>query len=271
MTPARPAFERRVLSALDARPARIPVLVGSCGTGRTYLAAQHPRAARRVGVPVHRRRALGDDAGAAAADRAHGLAVQRGRCRPRRAIAARGLRHAHRVLPGRARPDRRAGDVPAGRGTRVPDVRELPGPAARVPRPAGRPRGLDEPLRPDDALHHARAATAARPGARHRGRPAHAALRRRAPRGHGPGLGRRRRSPARRARADQRARRVRAGDCRRHARHRRRSDQRARRRCCRPTATSRASSPTPTSCACIARAATARSRPSSTSSPSRNR
>ena len=37
MTPARPAFERRVLSALDARPARIPVLVGSCGTGRTYL------------------------------------------------------------------------------------------------------------------------------------------------------------------------------------------------------------------------------------------
>src|SRR5205823_5031773 len=37
MTVARPAFERRVLSALEARPARIPVLVGSCGTGRTYL------------------------------------------------------------------------------------------------------------------------------------------------------------------------------------------------------------------------------------------
>jgi hypothetical protein len=37
MTVARPAFERRVLTALDARPARIPVLVGACGTGRTYL------------------------------------------------------------------------------------------------------------------------------------------------------------------------------------------------------------------------------------------
>ena len=37
MTVARPAFERRVLSALEADPARIPVLVGGCGTGRTYL------------------------------------------------------------------------------------------------------------------------------------------------------------------------------------------------------------------------------------------
>ena len=37
MTIARPGFERRVLSALDARPARIPVLVGGCGTGRTFL------------------------------------------------------------------------------------------------------------------------------------------------------------------------------------------------------------------------------------------
>jgi hypothetical protein len=37
MTLARPQFERRVLSALDAVPARIPVLFGGCGTGRTYL------------------------------------------------------------------------------------------------------------------------------------------------------------------------------------------------------------------------------------------
>jgi len=37
MTVARPAFERRVLSALEADPARIPVLVGGCGMGRTFL------------------------------------------------------------------------------------------------------------------------------------------------------------------------------------------------------------------------------------------
>jgi hypothetical protein len=37
MTIARPAFERRVLSALEARPSRIPVLVGNCGVGRTFL------------------------------------------------------------------------------------------------------------------------------------------------------------------------------------------------------------------------------------------
>jgi hypothetical protein len=37
MTIARPQFERRVLAALDATPARLPVLVGGCGTGRTHL------------------------------------------------------------------------------------------------------------------------------------------------------------------------------------------------------------------------------------------
>jgi len=37
MTIARPAFERRVLSSIEADPPRIPVLVGGCGTGRTYL------------------------------------------------------------------------------------------------------------------------------------------------------------------------------------------------------------------------------------------
>lgn len=34
---ARPQFEHRVLAALGATPARIPVLVGGCGTGRTHL------------------------------------------------------------------------------------------------------------------------------------------------------------------------------------------------------------------------------------------
>ena len=37
MTIARQQFERRVFAALDASPARIPVLVGGCGTGRTHL------------------------------------------------------------------------------------------------------------------------------------------------------------------------------------------------------------------------------------------
>ena len=37
MTCERPALERRVLAALDARPARIPVLLGGCGSGRTSL------------------------------------------------------------------------------------------------------------------------------------------------------------------------------------------------------------------------------------------
>ena len=30
-------LERRVLAALDATPARIPVVIGGCGTGRTTL------------------------------------------------------------------------------------------------------------------------------------------------------------------------------------------------------------------------------------------
>ena len=42
----RPAVERRVLSALDAEPARIPVLVGGCGSGRTSLLT---RVAARLG------------------------------------------------------------------------------------------------------------------------------------------------------------------------------------------------------------------------------
>jgi hypothetical protein len=37
MMAARPAFERRVLRALDAQPSRIPVLVGGTGSGRTFL------------------------------------------------------------------------------------------------------------------------------------------------------------------------------------------------------------------------------------------
>ena len=37
MIPQRPQIERRILTALDATPARIPVLLGGCGSGRTSL------------------------------------------------------------------------------------------------------------------------------------------------------------------------------------------------------------------------------------------
>jgi hypothetical protein len=33
----RPAFERRIASAIDATPSRIPVILGGCGTGRTHV------------------------------------------------------------------------------------------------------------------------------------------------------------------------------------------------------------------------------------------
>ena len=42
----RPGLERRVLSALDAEPARIPVVLGGCGCGRTSLLG---RVAARLG------------------------------------------------------------------------------------------------------------------------------------------------------------------------------------------------------------------------------
>jgi hypothetical protein len=37
---ARSVFERRITSALDAVPSRIPVILGGCGTGRTFLLHQ---------------------------------------------------------------------------------------------------------------------------------------------------------------------------------------------------------------------------------------
>src|SRR5687768_14154774 len=37
MTGAQPGFERRLGAALDATPSRIPVVLGGCGTGRTWL------------------------------------------------------------------------------------------------------------------------------------------------------------------------------------------------------------------------------------------
>ncbi len=37
MTPERPVLERRVLAALEATPARVPVLLGGCGSGRSSV------------------------------------------------------------------------------------------------------------------------------------------------------------------------------------------------------------------------------------------
>src|SRR5215216_4971257 len=37
MTGAQPGFERRVIAALEAVPSRIPVILGGCGSGRTWL------------------------------------------------------------------------------------------------------------------------------------------------------------------------------------------------------------------------------------------
>ncbi|SVB65932.1 uncharacterized protein METZ01_LOCUS218786, partial [marine metagenome] len=37
MISERPSVERRVLSALKATPARVPVVLGPCGSGRTSL------------------------------------------------------------------------------------------------------------------------------------------------------------------------------------------------------------------------------------------
>ena len=48
MLPERPAIERRVVAALDAAPARIPVVLGGCGSGRTTLL-------RRVALHLARR------------------------------------------------------------------------------------------------------------------------------------------------------------------------------------------------------------------------
>ena len=37
MTGPQAGFERRVQGALEASPSRIPVILGGCGTGRTWL------------------------------------------------------------------------------------------------------------------------------------------------------------------------------------------------------------------------------------------
>jgi len=49
MTVPQAGFERRIFGALDAAPSRIPVILGGCGTGRTWLLQRvRDRAGRQV-------------------------------------------------------------------------------------------------------------------------------------------------------------------------------------------------------------------------------
>ena len=93
----RPALERRVLSALDAEPARIPVLVGGCGSGRTSLLTRvaarlgerHSRyidAERICSTPERILAAVARDSPSADGDRA--LPLPAGRTAPRAAFEA---------------------------------------------------------------------------------------------------------------------------------------------------------------------------------------
>ena len=74
MTGPQAGFERRVQGALEASPSRIPVVLGGCGTGRTWLLQRLRERAGRGHGAVHRRRAL----------RHHARALSPGRHRRRR-------------------------------------------------------------------------------------------------------------------------------------------------------------------------------------------
>jgi hypothetical protein len=184
MTIARPGFERRVLSALDARPARIPVLVGGCGTGRTFLLRRLRERLGPSGLPVHRHRAFGHHARAPAAHGADGLALHRRRtCPPTRGRHARPFDSLVAFFQG-------------ARSRSGAPVTFLLDEALEFRTFENFPRlrhvfhdliaglsGIDQPLRPDDALHHAGAAVRPR-SAEPRGDPPDAAHDRRAARDH---------------------------------------------------------------------------------------
>jgi hypothetical protein len=50
MTGSQAGFERRVQSAFEASPSRIPVILGGCGTGRTFLLQRLRERAGRSGA-----------------------------------------------------------------------------------------------------------------------------------------------------------------------------------------------------------------------------
>ena len=169
----RPALERRVLASLDARRA-IPVVLGGCGTGRTSLllrlrAAARPRPQRSTSTSARRRRRRSAASRRCARRRRSAPAADAARRRRRVAARGRSTRSLAFLDDGRGAGGG-AGDVPARRGPRLPDVRELPGPAARAARARRAPGGEPEPLRAGVALHGARASAAARRAGAVRGR-----------------------------------------------------------------------------------------------------
>ncbi len=108
-------LERRVLAALDASPARIPVVIGGCGTGRTTLLHALARSPGPRPVPVRRRRARRQHARALPAGAGGHLPVHHQRperlgAAGYRALRARSRSTARWRLLSRARV---AGDRPA--------------------------------------------------------------------------------------------------------------------------------------------------------------
>ena len=157
----------RVLSRRSTRRRR----AFPCSSAAAAAAARRaPRscasASAATAVPVHRRRAHGDDARAVPPARCRGVAVSGAPSRRRRRAPARGVRRDARVLPGARTAGRRAGHVPARRVPRAADVRELPGLRHVLHDLRRRPRGERQPLRADQPLRRARAAAAARRVAR---------------------------------------------------------------------------------------------------------
>ena len=277
LTP-RSTLTRRVLAALDASPSRIPVLLGGCGSGRTTLlqqlrdrigrtSAQYIDVERTATTPERFLRAI--------------VAHRRSRAADAAVAGARAAFDATLALFNRTpRRRQRAGDLPARRVPRAPDLRKLSRACAaccttsstasrrarnrfvltsrytartlRLLRDrSARFEVIHMPAltrRGDDRRPRAAGARATRDEAEYLG-------------AHRPGARRRtaglRPRPRRRARGDARPRRARRRGCGQRAR----GADGDRRRGSPGSATSR------TSCGCTARAATARSRPFSTSSP----
>ena len=145
--------------------ARIPVVLGGCGTGRTSLLLRLRDLIGRTScqyIDVERVATTPERFFASIREYVAAAVRRTPRPRPARSRRARGVRRDARVPRHGARARRRAGDVPARRVPRAADVRELSRAAhgaARFHRRAGDER---QPLRPDDPLPRARAAAAAR-------------------------------------------------------------------------------------------------------------
>ena len=125
MTGPQAGFERRVHGALEASPSRIPVILGGCGTGRTWLLQRLRDARRPRRGAVHRRRALRHDARAVSPGGHSSSPFPWHGADRMPATRARGLRRAAGLLRHRARARRRAVHVPARRSARAADVRKL--------------------------------------------------------------------------------------------------------------------------------------------------